>query len=382
MKIKRIVDYTGNKIFVIISLLMLLTFTVSVEALAADNNGVEQEENKIEEKLDAGSIIIDHLLNDYEWHILTWKGKHLSVYLPVILFDDGNMYVFSSRYLSHDDKYIMKNKKNGKDVIFSIPEDGKYKGKIVIIGENGEIRRPFDISITKNVLGLFVSCTLMVVLFLFVAKAYKKRGEKAPKGLQSLFEMLICFVRDDIAKKTIDEHHYEKYLPYLVTVFFFIFINNLLGLIPIFPFGANLTGNITVTIVLALFTFIITNIFGNREYYKDIVNTPGVQWYLKLPVPLMPVIELVGCFTKPFVLAVRLFANITAGHIVVLGFITIIFVLGEMSMYAVYAMSVVSLLLAIFVDCLELLVAFIQAYVFTLLSALYFGMSCKEEHKE
>ncbi len=382
MKIKRIVDYTGNKIFVIISLLMLLTFTVSVEALAADNNGVEQEENKIEEKLDAGSIIIDHLLNDYEWHILTWKGKHLSVYLPVILFDDGNMYVFSSRYLSHDDKYIMKNKKNGKDVIFSIPEDGKYKGKIVIIGENGEIRRPFDISITKNVLGLFVSCTLMVVLFLFVAKAYKKRGEKAPKGLQSLFEMLICFVRDDIAKKTIDEHHYEKYLPYLVTVFFFIFINNLLGLIPIFPFGANLTGNITVTIVLALFTFIITNIFGNREYYKDIVNTPGVPWYLKLPVPLMPVIELVGCFTKPFVLAVRLFANITAGHIVVLGFITIIFVLGEMSMYAGYAMSVVSLLLAIFVDCLELLVAFIQAYVFTLLSALYFGMSCKEEHKE
>lgn len=244
------------------------------------------------------------------------------------------------------------------------------------------MRRPFDISITKNVLGLFVSCTLMVVLFLIVAKAYKKRGEKAPKGLQSLFEMLICFVRDDIAKKTIDEHHYEKYLPYLVTVFFFIFINNLLGLIPIFPFGANLTGNITVTIVLALFTFIITNIFGNREYYKDIVNTPGVPWYLKLPVPLMPVIELVGCFTKPFVLAVRLFANITAGHIVVLGFITIIFVLGEMSMYAGYAMSVVSLLLAIFVDCLELLVAFIQAYVFTLLSALYFGMSCKEEHKE
>ena len=200
------------------------------------------------------------------------------MYLPVILLDKGNMYVFSSRRLSHDERYVLKDKKTGEDIVFSIPEEGKYKDKIVIIDENGEVRRPFDISITKNVLGLFVSCTLMVVLFLIVAKAYKKRGEKAPKGLQSLFEMLICFVRDDIAKKTIDEHHYEKYLPYLVTVFFFIFINNLLGLIPIFPFGANLTGNITVTIVLALFTFIITNIFGNREYYKDIVNRQVISW--------------------------------------------------------------------------------------------------------
>ena len=382
MRIDGITDNDSYKIFISISLLILFLFTFRIDAMASDKESIVQEEEEVVEKLDAGSIIIKHLLNDYEWHVFTWKGKHFTVYLPVILLDKGNMYVFSSRRLSHDERYVLKDKKTGEDIVFSIPEEGKYKDKIVIIDENGEVRRPFDISITKNVLGLFVSCTLMVVLFLIVAKAYKKRGEKAPKGLQSLFEMLICFVRDDIAKKTIDEHHYEKYLPYLVTVFFFIFINNLLGLIPIFPFGANLTGNITVTIVLALFTFIITNIFGNREYYKDIVNTPGVPWYLKLPVPLMPVIELVGCFTKPFVLAVRLFANITAGHIVVLGFITIIFVLGEMSMYAGYAMSVVSLLLAIFVDCLELLVAFIQAYVFTLLSALYFGMSCKEEHKE
>ena len=382
MRIDGITDNDSYKIFISISLLILFLFTFRIDAMASDKESIVQEEEEVVEKLDAGSIIIEHLLNDYEWHVFTRKGKHFTVYLPVILLDKGNMYVFSSRRLSHDERYVLKDKKTGEDIVFSIPEEGKYKDKIVIIDENGEVRRPFDISITKNVLGLFVSCTLMVVLFLIVAKAYKKRGEKAPKGLQSLFEMLICFVRDDIAKKTIDEHHYEKYLPYLVTVFFFIFINNLLGLIPIFPFGANLTGNITVTIVLALFTFIITNIFGNREYYKDIVNTPGVPWYLKLPVPLMPVIELVGCFTKPFVLAVRLFANITAGHIVVLGFITIIFVLGEMSMYAGYAMSVVSLLLAIFVDCLELLVAFIQAYVFTLLSALYFGMSCKEEHKE
>ena len=278
----------------------------------------------------------------------------------------------------HDDKYVTANKKTGEDITFTIPKEGKYKNKVVIMNEDGTVTRPIDISITKNVFGLFVSCTIIVVLFLIVAKQYRKRGEKAPKGLQSLFEMLICFVRDDIAKKSISEKHVDRYVPYLITVFFFIFINNLLGLVPFFPFGANLTGNIAITLVLALFTFFITNIFGNKEYFEDIFNTPGVPWFLKLPIPLMPIIELVGCFTKPFVLAIRLFANITAGHIVVLGFISLIFVLAEISAAAGGAMSVLSLILAIFVDVLELLVAYIQAYVFTLLSALYFGMASKE----
>jgi len=336
--------------------------------------------NKPNEKFKAGEVIIEHVLDSYEWHIFTWKNHEVSVYLPIIVFDEGRCYTFSSRRLHENEKYITTNKKTGESIVFTISHEGKYKDKVVIINDDGSMQRPLDISITKNVLGLFVSCTIIVVLFMLVARAYRKRGEKAPKGLQSLFEWLICYVRDDIARKAINEKSVDRYLPYLITVFFFIFINNLLGLVPIFPFGANITGNIAVTAVLALFTFFITNVLGNKEYYKDIFNTPGVPWFLKFPLPLMPIIETVGCFTKPFVLAVRLFANITAGHIVVLGFISSIFIVAQISAAGGVGMSIFSLILVIFVDMIEILVSYVQAYVFTLLSALYFGMASKE-HK-
>ena len=339
-------------------------------------------EGKTEEKFNAGDVIIEHILDSYEWHIFTFKGHDVSVYLPCIIFNEGKCYTFSSKVFHDNELYKTVNKKTSEELVFAIPNDGKYKGKIVILKADGTQKRPLDISITKNVLALFISCTLILVLFFFVTKAYRQRGDKVPKGLQSLFEMLIVYVRDDIAKKAISEKHVDRYLPYLITVFFFIFINNLLGLIPIFPFGANITGNIAVTACLALFTFFITNLLGNKEYYKDIFNTPGVPWFLKFPLPLMPIIETVGCFTKPFVLAVRLFANITAGHIVVLGFISSIFIVAQISAAGGGAMSVFSLILVIFVDCIELLVAYIQAYVFTLLSALYFGMASKVETDE
>ncbi len=337
-------------------------------------------ESEAQEEFKAGEVIIEHILDSYEWHIFTWKGHHVSVYLPCIVINEGKCYTFSSRVFHDNEFYTTVNKTNSEELVFTIPHDGSYKGKIVILNADGMQKRPLDISITKNVMALFISCALIIVLFYLVTKAYQKRGEKAPKGLQSLFEWLIVYVRDDIAKKAISEKSVDRYLPYLVTVFFFIFINNILGLIPIFPFGANITGNITVTAVLALFTFFITNLLGNKEYYKDIVNTPGVPWFLKFPLPLMPIIETVGCFTKPFVLAIRLFANITAGHIVVLGFISSIFIVAKISVAGGVGMSAFSLLLAIFVDCIELLVAYIQAYVFTLLSALYFGMASKEHH--
>lgn len=361
-------------IFILISLFMLISNNVIADSIKV----VEEEMQSVEEKFDAGELIFDHILDSYDWHICTWKGKHISVYLPIIVFSDGELYAFSSKHFHHGHGYETMNKQ-GEKVVFDIPHDGKYEGKVVRVMDDGTQIRPFDISITKTVCGLLISCTLIVIIFLLVAKGYRQREEKAPKGLQALFEPLIIYVRDDIAKTNIGKD-YEKYLPYLLTVFFFIFINNLLGLIPFFPFGANITGNIAVTAVLALFTFFITNITGKSHYYKDIFNTPGVPWWLKIPLPLMPVIEVVGCFIKPFVLAVRLFANITAGHIVVLGFICMIFILGEMSAAAGGAMSVLSLLLAIFADVLEVLVAYIQAYVFTLLSAIYFGMAAKEEH--
>ncbi|WP_054715092.1 F0F1 ATP synthase subunit A [Marinifilum fragile] len=193
-------------------------------------------------------------------------------------------------------------------------------------------------------------------------------------------EPLILFVRDEIAKPAIGEKKYEKYMPFLLTIFFFIWLNNLMGLVPFIPGGANVTGNITITMVLALFTFIITTFSGNKNYWVHIFNTPGVPWWLKFPVPLMPLVELMGVFTKPFVLMVRLFANITAGHMIVLAFVSLIFIFGQISPMLGYGTSVISVLFVIFMDMLELLVALIQAYVFTLLSALYFGMATEEHH--
>lgn len=381
---KRLLNIKYLSFFVRLSLVInfVMLFSLGLYAnndvTSEDIQEIENEIETVEEKFNAGELIFDHILDSYDWHICTWKGKHISVYLPVIVFSEGELYAFSSKHFHHEKQYHTYDK-NGEEVIFEIPDEGKYEGKVVRVMNDGTQIKPFDISITKTVCGLLISCTLLIIVFLLVAKGYSKRGEKAPKGIQALIEPLVIYVRDDIAKPNIGKD-YEKYLPFLITVFFFIFFNNLLGLIPFFPFGANITGNIAVTAVLALFTFFITNLTGKKHYYEDIFNTPGVPWWLKFPLPLMPIIEVVGCFIKPFVLAVRLFANITAGHIVVLGFICMIFILGEMSAMAGAGMSVLSLMLAVFADCLEVLVAYIQAYVFTLLSAIYFGMAAKEAH--
>jgi len=239
----------------------------------------------------------------------------------------------------------------------------------------------YDFSITKTVLAIIISALLMLLIFISVARAYTRNLNKAPKGMQSLLEPVILFIRDDVAKSSIGEKKYEKYMPFLLTIFFFILLNNILGLVPIFPGGANVTGNIAVTMVMAVFTFILTTVNGNRHYWVDIVNTPGVPWWLKLPVPLMPIIEIIGIITKPVVLMIRLFANITAGHIIALGFVSLIFIFGAMNVALGYGVSVVSVAFMIFMNLLELLVAFIQAYVFTLLSALYFGLATIEpEH--
>lgn len=331
-----------------------------------------ETKHEVEEaELNAGEIIIGHIVDAYEWHIADFGHTHISVPLPVILYDEGKWHFFMSSKFHH-----------GKAAYegFEIASKGANKGKIVRKLEDGTELKPIDLSITKNAFALFISSSLVVFIFLSVAKSYKKRTRHAPKGLQSFLEPLIVFIRDEVARTSIGEKHYEKFLPYLLTVFFFIFINNLLGLIPIFPLGANVTGNLAVTAVLAMFTFVITTISGNKNYYAHIFNTPGVPWWLKIPVPLMPIIELVGVFTKPFVLMVRLFANITAGHIIILGFISLIFVFGQASLFAGYGMSIISISLSIFINFLELLVAFIQAYVFTLLSAIYFGMAVEEHH--
>ncbi|MDR1878036.1 MAG: F0F1 ATP synthase subunit A [Bacteroidales bacterium] len=326
--------------------------------------------------LDIGGMIIDHVVNSYEWHIATIGEKHISISLPVILIDKEGLHVFSSGRFHHGHEAY-----NGYAIC---QEEGMSKGKIVKVNEAGLIDTNasfVDISITKNVFSLLFGIVLLLILFISVARGYAKRGVGVPKGMARLVEPVILFVRDDIARSAIGEKH-QRYLPFLLTLFFFILFNNLLGLIPFFPGGANLTGNISVTLVLALFTFIITNVSGNKTYWKDIVNTPGVPWWLKFPLPLMPLVEIIGLFTKPVVLMIRLFANITAGHIICLGFISLIFIFGNMVPVLGYGLSPVSVVFYIFMSLLELLVAFIQAFVFTLLSAIYIGMAIAEHHQE
>ena len=206
-----------------------------------------------------------------------------------------------------------------------------------------------------------------------MAKRYQQKPLVSPKGVQSVFEPIILFIRDEIARPNIGEGKYEKFMPYLLTVFFFIWFNNLLGLL---PGAANLTGNISVTMVLALFTFVITTFVGTKDYWRHIYNTPGVPWWLKIPIPLMPLVEFISILTKPFSLMIRLFANITAGHIVIMSLIALVFIFES-----VYV-GPISILFGLFMNMVELLIAFIQAFVFTLLSAIYFGMAVEEHHHE
>ena len=352
---------------------MLLVFLPKT-AIAASSSSEEHQQG--ESKLDVGGLIFDHVLNSYEWHILTVKDKHISIPLPVIIVDNEGLHVFSSSNFHHGHQPYM-----GYAICH---EEGANKGRIVKIDEAGEIDTSasfLDVSLTKNVLSLLMSIILLTIILISAAKGYKKRGVQSPKGIARVVEPLVLFVRDDIARPAIGEKN-ERYLPFLLTVFFFILLNNLFGLIPFFPGGANLTGNISVTFVLAMFTFVITTVSGNKDYWKHIVNTPGVPWWLKIPLPLMPLVEVLGVFIKPFVLMIRLFANITAGHIICLVFISLIFIFGNMHAAVGFAVSPISVLFYVFMSLLELLVAFIQAFVFTLLSAMYIGMAIVEHHHD
>lgn len=350
---------------------ILLSSPVKLIAVAVDTLSIEHES---EDEFNAGHLIIDHIVDNHEWHIATFGKTHFTIPLPIILIDKGKIVTFSSSKFEHGHSdykgYKLETSRN------------ENKGKIVKVlpgtmQTDVSAELPIDLSITKTVVGIIVSAILMIIIFFIVANSYKRNAHHAPKGLQSLLEPLILFIRDDIAKPSIGKR-YNTYMPFLLTTFFFIFFSNLIGLIPFFPGGANVTGNIAVTLVLALFTFVIILIKANKNYWLHIFNPPGIPWWLKFPLPLIPIIELAGMFIKPFVLMVRLFANITAGHIIVLGFISLIFIFGQMSSILAYGVTPVSVFFTIFISLLELLVAFIQAYVFTILSALYFGMATEE----
>lgn len=319
------------------------------------------------EKFKASTYILEHIADSHEWHILTRKdGQSVAIYLPVILYSkEKGITLFSSRRLAHGHEY------KG----YKLDEEGDLKGKIVNVNEAGVIDEenlPLDLSMTKTVMGMLSASIIGLLLFLSLARSYKKTGISHPKGIQSFLEPIILFVRDDIAIPNLGIHKYEKYMSYLLTAFFFILINNLMGLIPFPPpFGANVTGNIAITFILAFCTFFITQFSGNKLYWRHIFATPGVPFWL---LPVMIPVELIGIISKPFALMIRLFANITAGHIIVLSLISLIFIFDSI------ALSPVSVFFVIFMDCLELLVAFLQAYIFTLLSALFISLAIQEHH--
>lgn len=321
-------------------------------------------------KVDVKKIIFEHVKDSYEWHITTIGDKHISISLPVILYSQRTGWeMFSSSRLHAGEGY------NG----FFISTTGDNEGKIVELDVLGnEIRPTLDISITKTVFAMLVSAVLLMVLVLYTARWYRGRapGDAAPRGFVGVMEMLITMLVDDIIKPNIGKN-YKRFTPYLLTAFFFIFLNNVMGIIPIFPGGANVTGNIAVTLALALCTFIAVNVFGKKEYYKEIF-WPDVPVWLKLPVPILPAIELFGVFVKPFALTIRLFANILAGHTVILAIVCIIFITMAVNEYIGGTMTVVSFVFTIFMNCLELLVAFIQAFVFTMMSAVFIGLAQPE----
>ena len=343
-----------SKPFIII--ILYLSSAGYLPAQQQHDDGPHQEKTA---EFNPSKFIMEHISDSHEWHL--WG--HTAIYLPVIVYSkEKGLQVFLSDKISHGHTY------NG----FTILHEGEYKGKIVEVNEQGEVVAvPLDFSITRNVVSMFISILLLVLLFGSAARFYKKHEKEAPRGIAGFLEPLILFVRDDIAIPNIGKEKHKTFLPYLLSVFFFIWINNIMGLIPFPPFGSNLTGNISFTFTLAVFTFIITQVKGNPQYWKHIFATPGVPVWL---LPIMIPVEIIGIFSKPFALMIRLFANITAGHIIVLSLVSLIFI------FKTIYLAPVSIAFVLFMDLLELLVAFLQAYVFTLLSALFIGLAVEDHH--
>jgi F-type H+-transporting ATPase subunit a len=340
-------------------------------APAAEAHG--ETGHSAEKEFNATELINDHIGDSHEFHIADWGGHPISFYLPVILWTNSGLEIFSSEQFHHDNEGHHVIDINGQklvrfnEVIFyadkfdTLTEDERKNGAFAFDA------RPLDFSITKNVFSMLMSALVLFFLFFAVARSYKK-NPKAPKGIAGFLEPLVIFVRDEIAIPNIGTKKYAKYMPYLLTIFFFIWINNLIGLIPFFPFSANLTGNIFFTFVLALITFIVTTFSGSKDYWKHILLPPVP----KALYPIMIPVEIIGMLTKPFALMIRLFANITAGHIIILSLVSLIFI------FKTIAVAPISGAFVVFMSVLEMLVAALQAYIFTLLTALFIGQAVEE----
>jgi len=345
-----------------------------------DPHATPTTRNDSDTEVDITAVAFEHILDSHSWHL--WGEGHdaVAIPLPIILKTNNGFAFFLSSAFHHDNHGTVVVEKNGErfvmfedKIYYASAEKNEHDSYVEAVKEGSEEvvknEAPLDFSITKNVAQMFISLIVIVLLFTSIAKSYKTRGvTSAPKGKQSFFEPLILFVRDDIAKNNIGSK-YEKFVPYLLTVFFLILINNVFGMLPI---GANLTGNIAFTLVLSVITLIITNINGNGHYWHHIFAPPAPKaiWPILIP------IEIVGILTKPFALMIRLFANMTAGHIIIISLVGLIFV------FKTLWISPVAVVFALFIDVLECLVAFLQAYIFTMLTALFIGSACADHNED
>lgn len=343
------------------SIIILITLALIPLSMRAD------ESSKADAPLNISEIVLEHLADSYEWHIASYEGKHISIPLPIIIRS------------SQTGKWYFCNEHSLPTGFFF---NSEAHGKIYERMTDGTIERPLDLSITRNVMQIWIVVALLLVVFLSCARWYRKHDKtsNAPSGFIGAVELLVMMINDDVIKSSIGEKHYKRYAPYLLTVFFFILFTNLLGLLPIFPGGSNVTGNINITFFLAFCTFLAINLFGNKEYWKEIF-WPEVPIFLKA-IPLMPAIELFGVFTKPFALMIRLFANMMAGHAMILSFSCVIFLGWTMGVGLGIGLNLFSIVMLLFMNALELLVAFVQAYVFTMLSAVFIGLAHPEHHAE
>ncbi len=347
----------------ITGIFLLASLLLATNSAAANNDETKHEEFNVIE------YVFDHVNDSYEWHFFSINDTHVTLPLPIILYSKHTgWHFFMSSKFHHSDSGFP----------FKVAQKGKNKDKIVETLNNGTEYVPFDLSITRTIIGVILSSIILVFVTLRTTKLASGNPYKKPRGLQNIIEPIIIFIRDDVAKPFVGDK-YKQYLPFLLTLFNFILIANLLGLI--LPLGLNITGNIAVTLVLALFTFLITTFSGNKHYWKHIFNPEG-PWYMKSPLlPLMQFIELSGTLIKPVVLMIRLFANMLSGHMVAAVLIGLIFLMSAMYGTITGAgTSIISITFAVFIILLDILVSFIQAYIFAVLSAMYFGMATEKGH--
>ena len=356
------------------TLLVSFFLSISFFGYASENN----DSDTTEKDFDVTEMIMHHIKDAHDFHIMDWNGHAVSIPLPVILWTNNGLVTFMSSEFHHNDNGEVVVEKGGQkfvkfhEEIYYASEEAHEGSYISHDAEHHATNaKPLDFSITKLVFSMFVSILLLVLIFGLSARAYKKSEDGIPTGIAKFTEPLIVFIRDEVAIPNIGEKHYRRFLPFLLTLFFFIWINNLMGLIPFFPFSANLSGNIAFTGVLALITFVITTFVGNKDYWKHIFWMPGVPVPMKI---FLAPIEFLGIFIKPISLMIRLFANISAGHIIVLSLISLIFIAKSIWI------APASIFFSVFISVIEVLVVAIQAYIFTMLSALYIG-SALEEHE-